>query len=567
MYASRWTTLGAALALATTTGCATPGMVPSFSPRQDAAEVLEQHRAERAEQKTREEEARAATTKKAVPSAELLREGDRYRESNRYADAMFTYLRAARENPTELSPKLRIGFLHLRDEPGRSVRIFEALREEAPQSSELHAGLGLAHFALGAWQPAQRALSRAVELDPESAAARNALGVLLDRIGDGEAARDEYRSAHRLDPENAEILGNLGRSYLIGGEFELAAEALDHAAQIDPDAVELRNSLGVALGRQGRIDEAFAAFRAVGSEAQARNNLGYVYFLNGEHDLAMAEYESAIGVPADQLPSVLQNWQAARDAAERAEEQARLDALRPPVVEPPAIAAKPAANEGQPAANEEEPAVNLADQAEPASSPEPTLAEADPTDAGSTASAPPQPAEAELEATLAEIEREFRALVAQQDAEASQRSSIPATAPADAEEAAEVSPAESVVASATGEPAESVLASATGEPAETNAAPALEAVAVTEADLTPAESEVVAAEDVVAPAGATLVATGTTHPGPAPVSVLDAMAAVLEESDSVADEAPNDEASSAPAEAATAELTDPAPLDEAAAAL
>ena len=422
MHASRWTTLGAVLALTTSTGCATPGMIPQFSPRKDAAAVLEQHRAERADQKTREEEARAAQARTPVPAAELLREGDRYRESNRYADAMFTYLRAARENPTELSPKLRIGFLHLRDEPGRSVRIFEALREEAPDSPELHAGLGLAHFALGAWQPARRALQRSVELDPESAAARNALGALLDRIGEGEAARDEFRAAHRLDPENAEILGNLGTSYLMSGEFELAVEALEHATHIDPSAGALRNSLGIALGRIGRMDDAFAAFRAVGSEAQARNNLGYVYFLNGEYDLAMAEYENAIGVTAEQLPSVLQNWEAARAAAERAEEQARLDALPPPVLELAANEVEPILAESgaaAPAAGEEADAISEGASDETARSAAEVMAASKPARADAGSSRPAS--ERSLDASLAEIDREFRALLAAQDAEASRR--------------------------------------------------------------------------------------------------------------------------------------------------
>ncbi len=322
----RLTHLGSTLVIATTFGCASVGPLPGLPTRRDAGTVLEKAREDRAAQHAAEDAAREEMRSEPASASELLKEGDRYREDERYADAFFTYLRAAKNQPDALAPKLRIGFLHLRDEPNRAARIFEALIEETPTSSQAHVGLGHAHFLLEDVDASRRAFARAVELEPDSSAARNAFGVVLDRSGEFEEARAQYRAAHQLDPENPRILGNLGASFLLAGDFELAADAFSQAVDRAPRNKSLRNNLGLALGRQGLIEEAFAAFLVVAPKAEAHNNLGFVHLLNRDYEAAMTEFEQAIGVDADQLPVVLKNWELARTGPERDRQRAEAEA-------------------------------------------------------------------------------------------------------------------------------------------------------------------------------------------------------------------------------------------------
>ena len=63
-----------------------------------------------------------------------------------------------------------------------------------------------------------------------------------------------------------------------------------------------------------RYDDALDAFQRAGSEQVARNNLGYVCFLNGDYERAIAEYEEALLTGGDQKLLVLRNLRAAEKA-------------------------------------------------------------------------------------------------------------------------------------------------------------------------------------------------------------------------------------------------------------
>ena len=246
--------------------------------------------------------------------ADRVREGDALRKDGRSAAAMWSYLQAHELDPEDPGPIARMAGLHLAVEPERAEAIFQDLARTHPESSAAHTGLGLTLIARQDWAAAREALERAVEFDPRSAPAFSALGVSLDRQGLHAEARDAYLRATALQPRYYEALNNLGVSYLATEDFANAAEALQRAAaQQDRDPAVL-NNLGLALGRMGRYDDALEAFERAGSEQAARNNLGYVSYLNGDYERAIAEYELALLAPGDQRLLVLRNFRAARSA-------------------------------------------------------------------------------------------------------------------------------------------------------------------------------------------------------------------------------------------------------------
>ena len=57
-----------------------------------------------------------------------------------------------------------------------------------------------------------------------------------------------------------------------------------------------------------------SAFRSAGSEQAAENNLGYVYYMNGLLDDAIAHYELALQAQGDGQLKILRNLTAALDA-------------------------------------------------------------------------------------------------------------------------------------------------------------------------------------------------------------------------------------------------------------
>jgi Flp pilus assembly protein TadD len=251
---------------------------------------------------------------KPIALGERLHQGDVLRSGGDYAGAMWHYLRAHEQNPQDSAPIARMASLHLLSEPGQAESMFRKLVGEHPENGAAHTGLGLALIQRQDWTAARETLTQAVALSPHSAAAYSALGVCLDRMGEHDGARAAYRSATTLHPRYYEALNNLGVSYLTTEEFDAAAETLRRASQQQDRDPAVFNNLGLALGRLGRYDEALAAFRKGGAEQAARNNLGFVHYLNGSYDRAIEEYERALLVDGDQRLLVLRNLRAAKRA-------------------------------------------------------------------------------------------------------------------------------------------------------------------------------------------------------------------------------------------------------------
>ena len=266
-------------------------------------------------------EARRARSEAVEPGAprpktvdERLAEAERLLAEGHGAQAIWSYTQAHRADPSNPKPRARIGFVEVSRDPQRAEAIFAEIVRDHPDSAEAHAGLGLARFAQNRLGPAREELERAVELDPDSASSLYWLAVVYDLLDRPERARELAERAHALAPKDAHIVNNLGVSYLVAGEFEKAEQAFRAAMLLDPDDPATHNNLGLAVGRQGRYDEALAQFRLVGAEPAALNNLGYLYYLNGEHARAIEQFERSLKLGGGDRLTVVKNLQAAQAA-------------------------------------------------------------------------------------------------------------------------------------------------------------------------------------------------------------------------------------------------------------
>jgi tetratricopeptide (TPR) repeat protein len=125
-----------------------------------------------------------------------------------------------------------------------------------------HTGAALA--AIGEDQAAQSFYERAVESDPGFADPLAGLAYLTARRGDAGAARGFAERALALDPDQSTALAALSIADLAEGRAE-AAEArlralLERSNVYRPDRPAMFALLGDALDKQGRRDDAFAAY-------------------------------------------------------------------------------------------------------------------------------------------------------------------------------------------------------------------------------------------------------------------------------------------------------------------
>jgi Flp pilus assembly protein TadD len=310
-----------ALLSALAAGAARAGDGAAVSP-----EVLQQLRATQQQRNSVEPARREPAT---VESH--LAKGDAQRDAGDHARALWSYLLAHQLDREDVRPLGRIATLHLSREPERADVIFRQLLLEDEGSALARTGLGLALMARGRFPEAIAELRTAVDEDGELAAAHDALGVAFDREQQRENARWHYRRAAELQPRSHEPWNNLGVSYLASGDFPAAAEALEQATRLEPRDAAAWNNLGLARGRERAYGPALDAFRRAGDERAAHNNLGYVQYLNGDHELALASYERALhadGRAEDRL-QVLRNARLASEAKLRPRPAARAPAPDP----------------------------------------------------------------------------------------------------------------------------------------------------------------------------------------------------------------------------------------------
>src|SRR5262249_8932185 len=101
-----------------------------------------------------------------------------------------------------------------------------------------------------------------------------------------------------LDPNYAPAHNNLGNALSRQGKVDEAIAAYRKAIENDPKLAGAHYNLGTALGRQGKLGEAIAEFRKAieldPKSALAHCNLGIALSMRGNRDEALAELRKAV---------------------------------------------------------------------------------------------------------------------------------------------------------------------------------------------------------------------------------------------------------------------------------
>jgi Tfp pilus assembly protein PilF len=237
--------------------------------------------------------------------------------------AMRLYFDAFRLDPEDTRAHAGMAYLQLAREPKQAEEVLLKVVETNPDSTMAYVGLGLAKLAQNEPDAAAAYLEQAIALSPDSANAHDAYAVVLEALQLYDDAQAHARLAAELAPKNSAIVNNYGIANLRAGDAVLAEKAFRNAIALESRDPAYRNNLGIALGRQRRYADAMSAFRSAGSEQAAENNLGYIYYMNGLLDEAVAHYELALKAQGDDRLKVLRNLSAALDAKGAAEDPAQ----------------------------------------------------------------------------------------------------------------------------------------------------------------------------------------------------------------------------------------------------
>ena len=194
----------------------------------------------------------------------------------------------------------------------RAIHLLERATEHDPGYAAAWALLGNAYDLKSGFlslpelaEKAVRLEQRALELDPNSANAQRWLGSAYLTLGRYDEAIEAITEALRLDPDHANAHAGLARAKWMGqGKIREAIRLFQRALQINPDqgysylqlaflyAINREYEKGIQVARDAvALQEQDSSGREGLQIVGAHNRLGYLYYRQGRHDEAIAEYE------------------------------------------------------------------------------------------------------------------------------------------------------------------------------------------------------------------------------------------------------------------------------------
>ncbi len=116
-----------------------------------------------------------------------------------------------------------------------AIASLQSLAAQNPDIAKVSLAMGMAWFAIGKEDKAQRHLTRAAELAPESTMVFKELaGVCLVRNNLPQAL-EAATQAVAIEPEDSDALGNLAVIQLVSGDAAAANRSIQHALQLQPN--------------------------------------------------------------------------------------------------------------------------------------------------------------------------------------------------------------------------------------------------------------------------------------------------------------------------------------------
>ena len=178
--------------------------------------------------------------------------------------------------------------------PMPAAEAFTNAKRFAARALELDPALAEGHTQLGYtlfrhdwdWAGAERALQRAITLDPEHAQSRAWLSMLLCTVARFDEALRAIREAEKLDPLSASTEAMPSLVEYMAGRYEAAAASARKYIELYPSFLAYRY-LGLALQQMGKHQEAIDAFTTAlakegGTSTLLKGDLGNAFAVAGQ---------------------------------------------------------------------------------------------------------------------------------------------------------------------------------------------------------------------------------------------------------------------------------------------
>jgi len=236
-------------------------------------------------------------------SEELLKENERLNKELKTAkgDAKQKAAKAYNRNIDDLNAT---EWLEKGNKLGTSGNYIDAEKayskaiELNPQDAYAYSNRGVIYDKLGNTQQAINDYNRAIELNPQLAYAYYNRGVTYGEIGNYQQAIIDYNKAIELNPNYAAAYVNVGCVYYNLGDYRQAIKDYNKAIELDPQYAKAYNNRGATYGELGNYRQAIKDYnKAIELNPQlvdAYGNRGVAYKKLGSYQQAVNDYNKAI---------------------------------------------------------------------------------------------------------------------------------------------------------------------------------------------------------------------------------------------------------------------------------
>jgi tetratricopeptide (TPR) repeat protein len=238
---------------------------------------------------------RQPKSEEGLPEDRLEALGDLALKNRNFQNSLVNYLQILQKDPERYDLHYKVGVIFL-----LAGKLEAAQKELAlvlvhrPEMLQAHEALGLVFLQRKQYPLAIDEFQYVLAQDPRRAKTYHLLGVTFLESGRTDRAVHALKTATTLNPRQLSSLIALSKAYLERKEYRQAAASLKQAQALAPQSQKVNQLLGLALAGQKQYPQALEAFMKAGDEAQAYNNIGVYYFIDGQYEEAAKCFQRAL---------------------------------------------------------------------------------------------------------------------------------------------------------------------------------------------------------------------------------------------------------------------------------
>jgi len=237
------------------------------------------------------------TSLQSKSTQELVTAGFIYLANKNLQIAGLHFITAINKDPGLVDAYIGLGKVEmLKGNYSNALVNFGNARKLQPDSLPALIGEAQALRSEGKLDAAIKNINAAMMINPDDINVLQELALIYDLMGKETLSAPLYVEIVNKSPDQAASHNNLGLNYMVRGEYPEAIRSFLQANALDKDNVRIKNNLASAYLLNGDEDNALNIFKSTVGEAEAYNNIGYLYMTKGNFEKAEQALKKAMQI-------------------------------------------------------------------------------------------------------------------------------------------------------------------------------------------------------------------------------------------------------------------------------